>query len=350
MDKTAKGKVFIMRIPKFLQENGTIGFVAPSFGCNIEPYKSGFESAQKRFKDMGYEIETGPNCYEGSGIGISNTPKKCGEELNDFFLNKKADAIISCGGGELMCEILDYVDFEGITKAEPVWYMGFSDNTNMTFILPTLCDTAAIYAPCAPAFGMRTWHKSIQDAFDILTGKVSEIHGYDMWEKESLKTEENPLEPYNVTEKKVLKYFNCTGEINISGRLIGGCLDCLDILVGTKYDKVEEFNERYKSDGIIWFMEACDLNVMGIRRALWQLKHAGWFKYVKGFIIGRPLCFGEEFLGLDQYKAVTDALGEYNVPVIMDADIGHLPPMMPLISGSRINLYASENDICIKYL
>lgn len=29
-----------MRYGKFLPENGTIGFVAPSFGCNIEPYKS----------------------------------------------------------------------------------------------------------------------------------------------------------------------------------------------------------------------------------------------------------------------------------------------------------------------
>lgn len=36
-----------MRIPKFLKDGGTIGFVAPSFGCNIEPYKSGFINAQK---------------------------------------------------------------------------------------------------------------------------------------------------------------------------------------------------------------------------------------------------------------------------------------------------------------
>ena len=28
-----------MRYGKFLPEKGTIGFVAPSFGCNIEPYR-----------------------------------------------------------------------------------------------------------------------------------------------------------------------------------------------------------------------------------------------------------------------------------------------------------------------
>ena len=246
-----------MKIPGFLKDGGTIGFVAPSFGCNIEPYKSGFISAQNKFKEMGYKLEIGSNCYEGCGIGISNTPEKCGEELNCFMTTPKADVVISCGGGELMCEVLDYVNFNSISRAEPVWYMGFSDNTNMTFLLPTICDTAAIYAPCAPAFGMRTWHKSIQDAFDIITGRISEVHGYDMWEKESLKTEENPLEPYNVTERKNLVYYNDNNSngADISGRLIGGCLDCLGTLVGTKYDKVAEFNEKYKEDGIIWFLE-----------------------------------------------------------------------------------------------
>lgn len=341
-----------MRIPKFLEDGGTIGFVAPSFGCNIEPYKSGFISAQERFKSMGYKLEIGENCYEGCGIGISNTPEKCGHELNSFIMGKRADAIISCGGGELMCEVLDYVDFDGITKAEPVWYMGFSDNTNMTFLLPVLCDTAAVYAPCAPAFGMREWHKSVHDAFGVLTGRTSLVNGYGMWEKESLKTEENPLEPYNVTEKRETKYYNCNTAdgAEIRGRLIGGCLDCLSVLVGTKYDKVAEFNERYKEDGIIWFMEACELNVMSIRRALWQLAHAGWFKYVKGFLIGRPACFGDELFGLDQYRAVTGILGEYNVPVIMDLDIGHLPPMMPLIAGAKAHVQASGNDISIEFM
>lgn len=342
-----------MRLPDFLKDKGTIGFVAPAFGCNIEPYRSGFINAQKIFKDKGYLLDIGPNCYEGKGIGISNTPSLCGEELNDYMTKESIDAVISCGGGELMCEVLDFVDFERIAQSSPKWYMGFSDNTNMTFLLPTLCDTAAIYAPCAPAFGMEPWHEALHDAWDLLTGKKNFVSGYPLWEKESLKDEEHPLEPYNVTEPKVLKSFIggkiSSEEISFSGRLIGGCLDCLSNLVGTKYDKAAEFDERYKEDGIIWFMEACDLNVMGIRRAIWQLSHAGWFSYVKGFLIGRPLCFGEEFLGLDQYHAVIDILADYNVPIIMDVDLGHLPPMMPMIAGAEASVSVKGNDIVVKY-
>ena len=103
-----------MRYPAFLKEKGTIGFVAPSFGCATEPYKSGFMNAQRRWREQGYHLRLGPNCYVEEGVGISNTPAKCAEELTTFYCDKNNDCLISCGGGELMCEILDYVDFEKI--------------------------------------------------------------------------------------------------------------------------------------------------------------------------------------------------------------------------------------------
>ena len=67
-----------MRYPKFLPEKGTIGFVAPSFGCATEPYYTAFLNAQKKFQKMGYGLDLGPNCYVAEGIGISNTPQACG--------------------------------------------------------------------------------------------------------------------------------------------------------------------------------------------------------------------------------------------------------------------------------
>lgn len=347
-----------MRYPKFLQENGTIGFVAPSFGCATEPYYSAFNNALEKWKKQGYETHLGPNCFVEKGIGISNDPKLCGEELNEWYCSKENDCIISCGGGELMCEVVPHMDFARMKEAEPKWYMGFSDNTNFTFLSATLMDTAAIYGPCASAFGMEPWHSSIQDAWDILCGKTDTVKGYDLWEREWSKDEEHPLLPYNVTEPVIIKPYLCengvaspAGDtcIEIEGRLLGGCMDILQMYPGTEYDKVKEFNEKYKEDGIIWFLESCDLNIMSIRRALWQYKQAGWFENLKGFLIGRPLCFGEEAFGIDQYRAVTDMLAEYNVPIIMDMDIGHLSPMMPMICGSTAKVTVKGNDVAIQY-
>lgn len=342
-----------MRYPEFLPVNGTIGFVAPSFGCATEPYYTAFLNAQKKFKEMGYKLDLGPNCYEAKGIGISNTPQACGKELTDYYCSVDNDILISCGGGEMMCETVNHIDFEKIKKAKPKWFMGYSDNTNFVFLQTTIGDTAAVYGPCAGTFGMEPWHESLADTMEVLTGKRTELHSYPLWEMDDLKDEGNPYVPYNTTEPLKLVCYHgehelqADEEVMMEGRLVGGCVDCLVTLLGTQFDHVESFQDRYKEDGIIWFLECCDFNTMGIRRAMWQMKNAGWFRYTKGFLIGRPGCIGEDMMGLDHYHAVVDILKDFNVPIIMDADIGHHPPMMPLVSGSMARVTAKENELTV---
>lgn len=353
-----------MKYPEFLKEKGTIGFVAPSFGCATEPYKTEFEIAQKKFRDMGYNLMLGPNCYAAEGIGISNTPEKCGAELTQYYVRRDNDVLISCGGGELMCETMDYVDFEQIKNAPAKWYMGYSDNTNMTFLLATLCDTASVYGPCVSSFHMEPWHPSLQDAFGILNGTKATVNAkgettitvknYDGWERESLKSEENPVVTYHITEPFLMKSFvgdkETKEKVTMEGRLLGGCVDCLINMIGTKYDNVKAFKEKYKEEGVVWFLECCDLNVLSIRRALWSMENAGWFEGAKGFIFGRPLCFGQEIMGLDAYNAVTGILGKHNVPILMDVDLGHLPPMMPMITGSYGKIVAADNSVSVEMI
>lgn len=345
-----------MRYPKNLSKGGTIGFLAPSMGCSTEPYKTGFDTALEKWRGMGYEVLLGPNCYEDKGVGISNSPERCGAEVMEMFASD-ADCLISCGGGEMMCEILPFVDFVELAMLEPKWFMGYSDNTNLCYTLATLADTASLYGPCASSFGMKPWHKSLKDAFGVLTGDVHTVGSYGKWEKEQLKDEEHPCVPYNLTESLVIKSFLGRKEIpgeeemlRFSGRLIGGCMDCLVNLLGTRFDGTKEFVEKYKEDGFIWFLESCDLNVFAIRRAMWQMEEAGWFRYVKGFLIGRP-ANGEPMMNLDVYGAVLEVAGSKNVPVVMDVDLGHRPPMMPLVVGSMadVNVRGNELRISMEY-
>lgn len=337
-----------MRYPEFLKDNGTIGFVAPSFGCATEPYRSSFMNALEKWKNMGYATKLGPNCLVDKGIGISNKPEECGKELNEFYKDADTDVLISCGGGELMCEVIPYMDLEMVRNSRPKWYMGYSDNTNFTFLSATICDTAAIYGPCAGTFGMEPWHESLTDTWELLCGRTNKVHSYKGWERDGFKDEEHPLLPYNITEETVIRRIP-EERIEVEGRLLGGCMDCLVNFLGTEFDHVKEFNARYKEDGIIWFLEACDLNVMSIRRALWQMKHAGWFENVKAFLIGRPVCHGDEMFGIDHQEAAYSMLKEYGVPVIMDLDIGHLPPMMPIICGSTAKVKCDASGFEMEY-
>ena len=255
-----------------------------------------------------------------------------------------------------MCEILPYVDFEALKAAVPKWFMGYSDNTNLGFTLTTICDVASIYGPNAASFGMEPRHRSIDDAFDLLCGKKTEFSTYEGFEIMSVKDETKPLAPYNITRKETLRFDGTWKDKDpfktfesFEGRLIGGCLDCLINLAGTRFDNVKAFNEKYKKDGFIWFLESCELGIMGIRRGLWQLKQAGWFENVKGFVIGRPMLFEIEDYGMDRYSAVTSVLSQFNVPIVLDVDLGHLPPAMPLVNGSMAKVTATgESSVCIK--
>ena len=370
-----------MRYPEFLPAGGTIGYVAPSFGLADDFRKAGFAHGREKFRQAGYGEKLGPNCFACDGIGISSTPKSCGRELTEFYCDPEVDAIISCAGGELMCETMSCVDLERIRNAKPKWYMGYSDNTNFTFLLTTMFDVASIYGPGARSFGLEPRHASIDDAFGIMTGRVDEVHGYDKWQLTRNPAEEtDPLAGYLLTEERVSKLWipegweqsgkasvseklgdktdagtwitdlrTWNGSLEISGRMIGGCMDCLVNLLGTRFDHVKEFCEKYREDGFLWFLESCDLNVFSIRRAMWEMEEAGWLRYVKGFVIGRPLCFGQEMIGLDQYEAVLGIARKHQVPVLMDADLGHLPPAMPIVCGSIGKLRVRGNDVSIKY-
>lgn len=325
-----------MRYPESLKKGQTVGFVAPSFGASIEPYASLFKEAVSNFEKLGYKTLLGPNCFEDKGVGISNTPEACGKELTDYYCSPDCDVLIAVGGGECMIDTVGFTDFERIKASKPKWYLGYSDNTHFTFLLNTLCDVASVYGPCASDFGQRPWHPAVQDALDVLCGK-KHAENYPLWEINKIKSAENPYAGYNCTEKPVFRAFEggkAVKEVTMQGRLIGGCVDVLNAFRGNPYDRVNEFCERYKDDGIIWFMEACDYSAMDLRRTLQIFKYCGWFKYAKGFIFGRPYHYGEDYMGVSFEQAVLDILAGYGLPIIMDADIGHLPPAMPIISGS----------------
>ncbi|MCR5763751.1 MAG: LD-carboxypeptidase [Treponema sp.] len=344
-----------MNIPEYIKPGNTIGITAPSFGATTEPYISRFNEAIRIFKQRGYNIKIGATCSMSDGLGISTNPKAAAKELTGFYLDSTVDAIISCGGGELMCETMSYVDFDAISNANPKWFMGYSDNTNFILPLVTKCNTAAIYGHCITGFG-KSWEQCEIDTINLLEGKNLTVSGYQKFQSPDKGTEakeENPISAYILDQNKELicnipdKLTGCQ-YIQAKGTLIGGCLDVLSNLTGTKFDNVNHFNKHI--DGAIWVLEACDFNPMDIRRAIWHLDECGWFEKAKAFIIGRPLAaWKQEFMGVNQYNAVTDILSKYNVPIIMDADVGHIAPAMPLVMGSPAQIEVKDGNIEIDF-
>lgn len=336
-----------IKIPSFIKSGNTIAIAAPSFGCTTEPYSTKFSAAVEKLKQRGYRIKAGDCVFRYDGKGISTDPQTAAEELMKFYLDPETDAIISAGGGELMCETAGFIDFDKLKNAAPKIFMGYSDNTNFIFPLVTIANTAAVYGPCISGLG-KIWEQSEIDAMELLEGTKKTFSGYERFQLPEDDTGEDPLGKYNLTAEKKLKYFNCEDGCEMEGILLGGCLDVLANLCGTRLDNMKNFNKKHEK--IVWVLESCDGNPCEIRRQIWHLKNADWFKNASGFIIGRPLnAFRQEMMGIDQYNAVTDIIGDLNVPVLMDADTGHIDPAMPLFLGTRASIKTQDKNFSITY-
>lgn len=340
-----------IRIPPPLKKGCTIAVTAPSFGCVHEPYRSRFAFAKAQLEAAGYTIHAGSTVFKSDGKGIATDPKAAAAELEALYCSDENAAVISAGGGELMCETAGYIDFEKIRRAPPKWFLGYSDNTNFIFPLVTMCRTAAVYGPCFTGFGKK-WERTERDTLGILEGTVTETRGFEQFQlpqNDSRGTEGLEHLTYSLTEPKTLRFFpEGQQTARFSGTILGGCLDVLANLCGTQLDAVKEFNRT--AEQIVWVLESCDANPAELRRQIWHLKNAGWLEKASGFLIGRPLAsFRQEMMGIDQYNAVTDLLADFKVPVIMDADIGHIDPVMPVVMGADADVFASGNTISIAY-
>ena len=71
------------------------------------------------------------------------------------------------------------------------------------------------------------------------------------------------------------------------------------------------------------------------------MKIAGYFENCKGIIFGRPLFVKEEY-DMSFEMAIKESIGNLDIPIIYDADIGHLAPQIPIINGGIIEVISKD--------
>lgn len=329
-----------MNYPENLKMGDTIGICAPSSGI-IKPHKIlRLEPAIEQLKSMGYKVIETASVRKGEK-GRSASAEIRAKEFMELLENDEVKLIIFASGGDFLCEMLDYLDFEKIKTLKPKWLQGFSDITGISYLFNTMLDIPTMYFQTVKDYAMRPLHRSLTDCLEIESGKEIIQESFELYEKDWNPDEENPYATYNLTEKVEWKNVIGPEKIVMQGRSLGGCLDCIQTYIGTKYDKVSEYIERHKDEGIIWFLECFEMNTAGLQRILWQMKNAGYFKNCNGIIFGRPLFIREDY-ETSFNEAVKIALEDLNIPVICDADIGHVSPQMAMVNGGYLKI-TSEN-------
>lgn len=333
-----------MIYPKFIKEGSKIGVPAPSDGAYDDIIINRFKNSKKNLEKLGFKIIESKNIYN-SKKARSAEAKIRAKELNDMFEDENIDLILCAAGGEFLVEILPYVDFEKLVK-NPKFVQGFSDPTGILFPLTTKYDIATIYSNNYKSFGAEKFDESLNNNLEILTGNILEQNSFTKYE-ENRYERVTGLEGYNLTEQVVWKVLNAYSA-KIQGRIIGGCFDIISELCGTKYDGMKEFNEKYKTDGVIWYFDNCELSKEELIRTLWKFNELEYFKYTKGIIFGRN---GAEIsnMGYTMEEALNDSIiSKLNIPIIYDADISHKGPTMTIINGAIAEIEVNNGKGCIK--
>lgn len=317
-----------MIFPNALNEGDTIKIISPSNGVKEKDINY-LDGAIKYLNSKGFN--TLEDKYVRQSInGMSSLAKNRAKELNKAFNDPKCNALIACSGGDFLIQVFEYLRLNNIKK-NIKWIQGQSDITNLLYYISTNYDIATLYS-----FNVKTFGKESIIPIEMLENNIKllkkqEIIQYDYKQK--------------ICDGHFASKWECiTNFTHVKGRIIGGCLDSLKDLIGTKYDKTKKFINRYKSDGIIWYFDVAEMTNEDILRTMWQLKNAGWFINTKCILFGR-LYEEKTYNNLSLKNAILNQLELLNIPILINIDIGHTYPNICIVNGSIVEInYDNKKD------
>lgn len=329
-----------MIYPEFPEEGSVIGICAPSAGIG---YKADlFEMSLDVLHEEGFEtFETDSVWSEDCP---SAPPSVRGMEFNSLFEDDDIAMVMSAAGGDYNMEMLPYID-EELVRSHPKWFAGYSDPTAIELYMTTVMDIATIYGVNAGAWDWRPLHKFQYDALSVIEGDLPVQYSYDFWCSEGFNEETGTFEMDAPVEWTLLRGSSDPDDydlheeynLDVSGRLIGGCIDVIDELIGTPYEDLIGFADRYKDDGFIWFFDNFELDPKQLMYSMTRSKQMGLFDHARAVVFGRT-CFTGEATDIDYLEQIERVFGNMDVPVIWNADIGHTKPSFTLINGAMGHL------------
>lgn len=299
----------IIKPPK-LSKGDTIGIVASSLPL-LPSYKENYEKRKKEILDLGFKI------YKGKTIGpvkgfMAGTPKEVAEDINSMFANSSIKAIMAQTGGYSAISVLEHLDYELITN-NPKPFMGMSDMTIYHLAIFSKTYMVGFHMDYLSNFNKEFFLKFLTKT--EIPGIIKPLSEWEQWKSGSA-----------------------------SGHLMGGLLERISILSGTKY-----FPSLDKFDGSILFWEQVGGDVTDIYQYLYQLKNMGIFEKISGMLIGKinylkPLR-DKDIVAPSLKDMVLEILKDYNFPIMANLDFGHDTINIPMPLGIKVSFNTSKKEL-----
>ncbi len=262
---------------------------------------------------LGVEISENALCQTGRFSGFVEQRLS---DLQDAMDDPEVKLIFCSRGGYGTVHLLDKLDFTGI-KQNPKWIIGYSDITALHAALQSN-GIMSVHGPMAKHFAEEgPADISVRFTKAILAG---EPIAYDL---------------------PVTNYAHLNRKGKASGRLFGGNLSVFCGILGTRFAQIPK-------NGIL-FIEDIGEEPYKIDRYICQLKLAGVFDRISGFIVGQFTDYTEDN---DMYSALYESIASvvagYAFPVCFDFPAGHVRHNFPLVMGKTAKLVVKENQVIFK--
>ena len=297
-----------MRFPRPLRPGDRIGVTSPSSG--VAPRMRGrLDAALATLRDRGYDVVVG-DCMAADRV-VSAPKEQRAAELTAMLGDPAIRAVVPPWGGELAIDLLDQLDWEALAAAEPTWLVGFSDMS--TVLLPVTTrlglgvaarlepDGHAVRAPD----GLLHWTRRGRGDRAVHPAQPRPLP-----EPGLLRLRRRPGGLDDGAGRGRDRGRSSAGEtLDVSGRLVGGCIETVAPLAGTPYGDVPAFGREHAERGPAGLPRG--------RRARRPTTSAGrctgsgcagWFEHANAILIGRTPAPGHD--DLSQHDAVVDALGD----------------------------------------
>lgn len=284
--------------PPRLKQGDTIGIVAPASHFDLEKFNKGIDLLES----MGFNTSVPERLFNKKGYFAGSDLERA-EMVNGYFADTNVKAIMCARGGYGSIRILSLLDYKTIQK-NPKIFVGFSDVSALLSTLYLKCRLVTFHGPTVTTLG-----NSDNRTKDSLLSMITS------GEKPEIAMESGiTIQPGSA-----------------SGPVLGGNLTTLCHLLGTR------FQPDFK--GCILFLEDRGEAAYRIDRMLSQMKLAGCFNGLAGFILGAFEDCGDTD---DIIRIVGDIFKDDKIPILAGLEVGHGKRNLAIPTGLNATVNADQ--------
>ena len=285
-----------------------------------------YELGVGELERMGFEVRASPLVdLDRSWWWAAAPPAEVADDLNRHLRDPEVRAIFSLTGGRTTLSYLDLIDIEAV-RADPKPVLGMSDISALHLALHARTGLVSLHSELV-TFGFGEW----DEVDDARREQLADLY-------RRVLTEDTPLGLLPPGAP-----WECWRSGRGEGPLIGGMLNRL-----VRVQATPSALDPERFDGAILFWEEAFTSNSAVWNDLHVLRQAGVLDRISGMVVGRPFEVEPTPPGPESLRdIVLEVMGEREIPVLGEVDIGHAGPNLPMPLGIRAEMDADAKTLSL---